>query len=285
MPTKDAEGRRRLGLASGDGGATVERNRVFNSADGGDGCDDSRNVFRRDGASAIPPRRDATLRECGPALLNHGDIPPCRSIFQKRIVRHGLCLRASAIGGFPPSYRRIVVDGMHNSACCTRNARARLNLAKWVIVTLRVILPKRISLCEQTFKICGRQYELNLPEGSSAEIVAKKNSKSHSLRRVMELKDLEFGTRGWIGSRRRRCPGLNPWITESRTYYSRNGSLNVGRTIKRAVKAAKSSVKEKEKDNIAERPKGREYSEFLECLHLSTPVLNWAPYERCGEIE
>lgn len=73
---------------------------------------------------------------------------------------------------------------------------------------MRIILPKRISLCAQTFKICGRQYELNLPlvhipnelpyqigEGSSAEIVAKKNSKSHSLRRVMELKDLEFGTR------------------------------------------------------------------------------------------
>lgn len=62
---------------------------------------------------------------------------------------------------------------------------------------------------------------MNFPigEGSSAEIVAKKNSKSHSLRRVMELKDLEFGTRGWIGSRRRRrrrrCPGLNPRITES----------------------------------------------------------------------
>lgn len=64
---------------------------------------------------------------------------------------------------------------------------------------------------------------MNFPirEGSSAEIVAKKNSKSHSLRRVMELKDLEFGTRGWdrfAVTAVSRC--LNPWITESRTYHS-----------------------------------------------------------------
>ncbi|KYN21492.1 hypothetical protein ALC57_06106 [Trachymyrmex cornetzi] len=77
-----------------------------------------------------------------------------------------------------------------------------------------IILSKQISLCAQTFKICGKRDEVNLPlvhipnelpyqtgEGSSAEIVAKKNSKSHSLRRVMELKDLEFGTREWIGLR------------------------------------------------------------------------------------
>lgn len=81
------------------------------------------------------------------------------------------------------------------------------------------------------------QYELNLPvgtyipselpyqtgEGSLAEIVAKKNSKSHSLRRVMELKDLEFGTRGWIESRPAMMSAkkhLNPRITESRTYHS-----------------------------------------------------------------
>lgn len=67
----------------------------------------------------------------------------------------------------------------------------------------------RIPLCVQTLKICGRQYELNLlsvqipnelpyqtRKGTSAEIVAKKNSKSYSLRRVMELKDLELGTQG-----------------------------------------------------------------------------------------
>jgi len=38
-------------------------------------------------------------------------------------------------------------------------------------------------------------YTMPIREGSSAEIAAKKNSKSHSRRRVMELKDLEFGTR------------------------------------------------------------------------------------------
>ncbi|EFN70984.1 hypothetical protein EAG_09873 [Camponotus floridanus] len=69
--------------------------------------------------------------------------------------------------------------------------------------------PRRIPLCVQPLKICGKQYELNLlsvqipnelpyqtRKGSSAEIVAKKNSKSYSLRRVMELKDLELGTQG-----------------------------------------------------------------------------------------
>ncbi|EGI62144.1 hypothetical protein G5I_09550 [Acromyrmex echinatior] len=61
-------------------------------------------------------------------------------------------------------------------------------------------------------------------EESSAEIVAKKNSKSHSLCRVMELKDLEFGTREWIGfvavtvSQSKKY--LNPWIMESCTYHS-----------------------------------------------------------------
>ncbi|KYM84558.1 hypothetical protein ALC53_05345, partial [Atta colombica] len=72
------------------------------------------------------------------------------------------------------------------------------------------------------------RYRRKLPyqtgKGSSAEIVAKKNSKSHSLRRVMELKDLEFGTRGWIGfvaaTVSQSKKHLNPWIMESCTYHS-----------------------------------------------------------------
>lgn len=39
-------------------------------------------------------------------------------------------------------------------------------------------------------------FSIKPESGSSAEIVARKNSKSYSLRRVMELKDLELGTRG-----------------------------------------------------------------------------------------
>jgi len=62
------------------------------------------------------------------------------------------------------------------------------------------------------------KFPIRTGEGSSAEIVAKKNSKGHSLRRVIELKDLEFGTRGWIESRRRRCPGRKSILTHGISY-------------------------------------------------------------------
>lgn len=57
--------------------------------------------------------------------------------------------------------------------------------------------------------------------GSSAKIVAKKNSKSYSLRRVMELKDLELGT-GRIAAAVAwsKKEHFNPRITEFRTYRS-----------------------------------------------------------------